>query len=244
MRSVLTDLAGRLRAATVAAVLVACGTAVMLLPGRGAAGEPAVAIPPPVLDSPKATGAPRTAVLSGGCFWGVQGVFEHLTGVQRVVAGYSGGARDTAHYEIVGAGGTGHAESVEITYDPQQVSYGQILQVFFAVAHDPTQVNGQGPDVGSQYRSEIFYASAEQQRVALAYIAQLNKSGLYRAPIATRVDPFRGFYPAEGYHQDFLLHNPTNSYIVFNDLPKIRAFQKVLPGLYQGQPVTLGAANH
>ena len=203
--------------------------------------ETAVAVPAPLVDAEKAAGAPQTAVLAGGCFWGVQGVFEHLSGVRRVVAGYSGGARTTAHYELVGTGGTGHAESVEILYDPQLVSYGQILQVFFSVAHDPTQLNRQGPDSGSQYRSVIFYADATQQRIATQYIAQLNKAGVFHAPITTRVDPFQGFFAAEDYHQDFLLHHPGNPYIVVNDLPKIENFQKLLPALYNGKPTTLAA---
>ncbi len=220
----------------------ALAAACALSAGCASAAAPPVAAPPPVVDAAKAPGASQTAVLAGGCFWGVQGVFEHLSGVRRVVAGYSGGERSTAHYEVVGAGGTGHAESVEITYDPAQVTYGEILQVFFSVAHDPTQVNGQGPDMGSQYRSVIFYSSDEQHRIAEAYIAQLNHAGTFHAPIATHVDAYRGFYPAEGYHQDFLLHNPGNAYIVYNDLPKIQSFQKLLPALYQGKPVTLAAA--
>jgi peptide-methionine (S)-S-oxide reductase len=218
--------------------LIAALSAVPLSTARAAS---AAAVPAPRVDAPKVAGPPQTAVLAGGCFWGVQGVFEHLTGVRRVVAGYSGGARTTAHYELVGTGGTGHAESVEITYDPQLVSYGEILQVFFSVAHDPTQLNRQGPDSGSQYRSVIFYADANQQRIATQYIAQLNQLGVFRAPIATRVDPFQGFFAAEDYHQDFLLHHPGNPYIVFNDLPKIQNFQKVLPALYTGTPVTLAA---
>ncbi len=213
--------------------------AAALLGAAACAAEPVAAVPPAVLDSPKAAGPLQTAVLAGGCFWGTQGVFEHLHGVRRVVAGYAGGSRATAHYEVVGLGGSGHAESVQITYDPQQLSYGEILQVFFAVAHDPTQVNGQGPDIGSQYRSVIFYADAEQQKIATAYVAQLNQAGVYRAPIATQIAPLPGFYPAEGYHQDFLIHNPGNAYIVTNDLPKIRSFQRLLPTLYRGDPVTL-----
>ncbi len=221
--------------------LIAAVAALSAAPLSTARAENAVAVPAPLIDAQKTAGAPQTAVLAGGCFWGVQGVFEHLTGVRRVVAGYSGGARTTAHYELVGTGGTGHAESVEILYDPQLVSYGEILQVFFSVAHDPTQLNRQGPDSGSQYRSVIFYADATQQRIATQYIAQLNKAGVFRAPIATRVDPFQGFYAAEDYHQDFLLHNPGNPYIVFNDLPKIQNFQKLLPALYNGKPATLAA---
>ncbi len=221
--------------------LAAVMAALSAAPLSTARADNAVAVPAPLADAEKVAGPPQTAVLAGGCFWGVQGVFEHLTGVQRVVAGYSGGARNTAHYELVGAGGTGHAESVEITYDPQLVSYGQILQVFFSVAHDPTQLNRQGPDSGSQYRSVIFYADATQQRIATQYIAQLTKAGIFRAPIATRVDPFQGFFAAEDYHQDFLLHHPGNPYIVFNDLPKIQNFQKLLPALYNGKPATLAA---
>jgi peptide-methionine (S)-S-oxide reductase len=174
----------------------------------------------------------------------VQGVYEHLNGVRRVVAGYSGGQRSTARYEIVGQGDSGHAESVQITYDPQEVTYGEILQVFFSVVHDPTQLNRQGPDTGPQYRSVIFYADESQKKIAAAYIAQLDKAGVFHAPIVTHVDALRGFYEAEGYHQDYLLHNPNNPYIVYNDLPKIRNFQKLLPTLYRDNPVTLAANGH
>jgi peptide-methionine (S)-S-oxide reductase len=198
-----------------------------------------VPIPAPAVDSPKASGPLQVAVLAGGCFWGTQGVFEHLTGVKRVLSGYAGGAKETAQYETVSDGFSGHAESVQILFDPQQVSYGQILQVFFSVAHDPTQLNRQGPDSGTQYRSAIFYADDTQKKIAQAYIAQLQKSGAFRSSIVTRVDPLQGFYPAEDYHQDYLLRNPRDTYIVFNDLPKIRAFQRVLPALYQGEPVTV-----
>ncbi len=224
-----------------AALVILCA----LVPlGSCTAAEQAVAIPPPTLDSPKAAGPMQTAVLAGGCFWGVQGVYEHLDGVRRVVSGYSGGERSTAHYQDVGQGNTGHAESVQIVYDPQQVSYGQILQVFFSVAHDPTQLNRQGPDSGSQYRSVIFYGDETQQKIAVAYISQLDKAGVFHAPIVTRVDPLKEFYAAEGYHQDFLLHNPNNPYIAYNDLPKIRNFQKLLPTLYRATPVTLASAGH
>src|SRR5690349_3257124 len=174
----------------------------MLVQLTACAAEPAVVIPPPALDNPKSAGPSQTAVLAGGCFWGTQGVFEHLTGVTRVLAGYAGGEKSTAEYEIVSTGRTGHAESIEITFDPQRVSYGQILQVFFSVAHDPTQLNRQGPDYGTQYRSSIFYANDTQKKVADAYIAQLGKSGAFHDRIVTRVDPLKGFYPAEGYHQD------------------------------------------
>jgi peptide-methionine (S)-S-oxide reductase len=243
-RAVLQRTYERVRAAAAgafASLLLLCA----LVPlGSCAAAEQAVAIPPPAEDSAKAAGALQTAVLAGGCFWGVQGVYEHMNGVRRVVAGYSGGQRSTARYEIVGQGDSGHAESVQITYDPQAVTYGQILQVFFSVAHDPTQLNRQGPDSGPQYRSVIFYADDTQKKIAAAYIAQLDKAAVFHAPIVTRVDALRGFYEAEAYHQDFLLHNPNNPYIVYNDLPKIRNFQKLLPTLYSGTPVTLASAGH
>ena len=211
----------------------------ILVPAIGCAAEPAVAIPAPANDVPKAPGPLQTAVLSGGCFWGVQGVFEHLIGVRQVLSGYSGGAKNTASYEVVSDGQTGHAESVQITYDPQQVTYGQILQVYFSVATNPTQLNRQGPDTGTQYRGVIFYANDVQKKIAESYIAQLGKTGLFGAPIVTQVSPLQGFYPAEAYHQDFLLLNPTYPYIVYNDLPKIRNFQKLLPALYQAKAVTV-----
>jgi peptide-methionine (S)-S-oxide reductase len=214
----------------------------LLVQVTACAAERAVSIPAPSVDNPKAAGPLQTAVVAGGCFWGVQGVFEHLTGVRRVLSGYAGGEKNSAEYETVSGGDTGHAESVQITFDPQQVSYGQILQVFFSVAHDPTQLNRQGPDTGTQYRSSIFYADDAQKKIAAAYIAQLQKTGAFRGPIVTRVDPLKGFYEAEGYHQDFLLTHPTDAYIVFNDLPKIRNFQKTLPTLYQPKPVTVNAS--
>jgi peptide-methionine (S)-S-oxide reductase len=219
-------------AALLAAVsLIGCGSA--------PAAEGASVVPAPAIDNPKAAGPAQTAVLSGGCFWGVQGVFEHVRGVQRVVAGYAGGARDTAHYEMVGTGRTGHAESVQISFDPSKVSYGEILQVFFSVVHDPTQLNRQGPDVGTQYRSEIFYGDPGQKRIAEAYVAQLGESHAFARPIVTRVDGLPGFYPAEDYHQDFLVHNPRYPYIVFNDLPKIENLKRLFPDYYAGQPVLL-----
>jgi peptide-methionine (S)-S-oxide reductase len=223
-----------------AQALIACG--VLSVTSACVASEAAVTIPAPTVDSPKAAGPLQKAVLSGGCFWGVQGVFEHLIGVHKVVAGYSGGESKTAQYETVSGGNTGHAESVEITYDPQEVTYGQILQVFFSVTHDPTQLNRQGPDTGTQYRSSIFFADDNQKKVAEAYIDQLSKTGAYHGKIVTRVDPLKGFYPAEGYHQDFLIHNPSYPYIVINDLPKIRNFKQTLPALYRDKPVLLTAA--
>jgi peptide-methionine (S)-S-oxide reductase len=208
-----------------------------------AATEAPVNIPPPAVDSPKQAGSLQTAVLSGGCFWGVQGVFEHVKGVRKVVSGYAGGERSTAEYEEVGTGRTGHAESVQITFDPAKVSYGQLLQVFFSVAHDPTQLNRQGPDVGTQYRSVIAYTDDTQKKIATAYIAQLGQAGVFAAPIVTKVDHLRGFYPAEGYHQDFLALNPTNPYIAYWDLPKIASLERLFPDYYSSRPVLLAQTN-
>jgi peptide-methionine (S)-S-oxide reductase len=199
--------------------------------------EAPVAIAPPALDNPKASGIAQTAVLAGGCFWGVQGVFEHVRGVQKVVAGYAGGNRSTADYETVSTGTTGHAESVKITFDPAAISYGQILQIAFSVVHDPTQLNRQGPDVGSQYRSAIFYADETQKRIAEAYIDQLDKSHAFPRAIVTRVDPLKGFFPAEDYHQDYLIHNPNAPYIAMYDIPKVENFKRMFPELYSGRPV-------
>jgi peptide-methionine (S)-S-oxide reductase len=172
-------------------------------------------------------------VLAGGCFWGVQAVFEHLKGVTSVTSGYSGGHVKSPSYETVSLGVSGHAESVSITYDPSQITYGQLLMVYFSVAHDPTQWNRQGPDTGSQYRSAIFYAHEEQKRIAEAYIAQLNAAKVYSRPIVTKVEALQAFYPAEDYHQDYLKHNPDNPYIVFNDLPKLENLKKDFPALYR-----------
>src|SRR5437016_1504451 len=186
------------------------------------AAESARAIPAPMLDEPtKAPAGSEIAVLAGGCFWGVQGVFQHVEGVTSAVAGYAGGAADTAHYEMVGTNTTGHAESVRITFDPRRVSFGRILQIYLSVAHDPTELNHQGPDVGTQYRSTIFPTNPEQTHVAGAYIAQLNPAHVFNAPIVTKIEPGQDFYPAEDYHQAFLTRNPTYPYIVLNDLPKI-----------------------
>jgi peptide-methionine (S)-S-oxide reductase len=208
------------------------------------ADETPRALPAPRADEkPVANAGLETAVFAGGCFWGVQGVFEHVKGVKQVLAGYSGGAEDTAHYEIVSAGGTGHAESVEIKYDPHEITYGQLLRVFFSVAHDPTELNRQGPDEGTNYRSDIFYANADQERIAKAYIAQLGQWHSYSSPIVTRVDALTAFYPAEAYHQDFLVRNPSYPYIVFNDLPKIANLKKLLPEVYREQPVTSKSAS-
>ncbi len=182
--------------------------------------------------SPAANGR-QTAVLAGGCFWGVDAVFKHVKGVANVVSGYSGGSASTSQYETVSTGTTGHAESVKITFDPSRVSYSELLRVFFSVATDPSQLNRQGPDVGTQYRSVIFYANEDQKQIASAYIDQLNKANVFAGPIMTQVVPLKEFYPAEEYHQDFLERNPTNPYIVYNDMPKLRELQKQFPDLYK-----------
>ena len=182
--------------------------------------------------SPVAMGE-QTAVLAGGCFWGVDAVFKHVKGVKNVVSGYSGGDAATADYETVSSGRTGHAESVKITYDPSQVRYSELLRIFFSVATDPTELNRQGPDTGTQYRSAIFYANEDQKQVALAYIDQLNKARVFRRPIVTEVVPFKAFYPAEAYHQNFLARHPDYPYIVFNDLPKLRELKKQFPDQYK-----------
>src|SRR3954452_2791808 len=197
-------------------------------------------IPAPAVDTPAAEAkGPQVAVLAGGCFWGLQGMFEHVQGVTKVVAGYSGGDKATAHYEMVGTETTGHAESVEITFDPKQVSYGQLLQLFFSVAHDPTQLDRQGPDRGPSYRSEIFFASPSQERVARAYVNQLTAAKVFSQPIVTKIEPLKAFYAAEDYHQDSLIHHPSQPYIVFNDKPKIEALKRVYPERYRDTPVML-----
>jgi peptide-methionine (S)-S-oxide reductase len=205
------------------------------------AAEPAVIIPAPVLDE-SAKGNSETAVFAGGCFWGVQGVFQHVKGVKNAVSGYSGGAKDSATYETVSGGKSGHAESVEVTFDPKEVSYGKLLQIFFSVAHNPTQLNFQGPDHGTQYRSAIFTANAEQKKIADAYIAQLSKAGLFRAPIVTKISMLKAFYPAEKYHQDFLTLNPSYPYIVYNDMPKIGNLKAVFPAAFRANPVLVSKA--
>jgi peptide-methionine (S)-S-oxide reductase len=196
----------------------------------------AVVIPGPAVDAPLAkTKGSETAVVAGGCFWGLQAVFEHVKGVKAVTAGYSGGSSITAHYETVSTGMTGHAESVKITYDPSQVSYGQILKVFFSVAHNPTELNRQGPDEGTQYRSAIFYASSEQKSIAEAYIAQLNQAKSFSRLIVTQVVALQAFYPAEAYHQDYAVHHPDDPYMRINDLPKVEHLRQQLPELYVGK---------
>ncbi|MDE2332715.1 MAG: peptide-methionine (S)-S-oxide reductase MsrA [Bradyrhizobium sp.] len=205
------------------------------------AAEDAVVIPPPAMDVP-ASGGIQTAVLSGGCFWGVQGVFQHTAGVVNAVSGYAGGSKATAQYEIVSTGTTGHAESVQIKYDPRKISYGKILQIFFSVAHDPTQLNRQGPDSGTQYRSAIFTTSDEQKKVADAYIAQLDAARVYKKPIVTKVGPLQGFYAAEAYHQDYLTLHPNQPYIAYNDIPKVENLKKLFAENYTEKPTLVGAA--
>src|SRR5258708_953761 len=195
---------------------------------------PKIPFPAPTIDAPLATAkSQQTAVFAGGCFWGVQAVFQHLRGVSSVTSGYSGGYVKSPSYESVSMGVSGHAETVSITYDPSQLTYGQLLMVFFSVTHDPTQWNRQGPDTGSQYRSAIFYTSAEQKRIAQAYIAQLDSAKVYSRPIVTKVEPFQAFYAAESYHQDYLKNNPDNPYIVYNDLPKLENLKRDFPTIYQ-----------
>ncbi|SFB53963.1 peptide-methionine (S)-S-oxide reductase [Rhizobium sp. NFR07] len=205
------------------------------------AAETAVVIPAPLVDE-ASKGGSETAVFAGGCFWGVQGVFQHVKGVKNAVSGYSGGARETATYETVSGGRSGHAESVEVTFDPKEVSYGTLLQIFFSVAHNPTQLNFQGPDHGTQYRSAIFVASDDQKKVAEAYIAQLSRTGLFHAPIVTKVSTLEAFYPAEKYHQDFLTLNPDYPYIVYNDMPKIDNLKAIFPTAFRANPVLVSKA--
>jgi len=210
-----------------------CALTIGLTTARSLADESPRPLPLPAIDEASAGVESETVVLAGGCFWGMQGVFQHVKGVTSAVAGYTGGDQFTAHYEVVETGATGHAESVSITFDPRQISYGKILQIYFSVAHDPTQLNRQGPDVGSQYRSAIFPATDEQARVAQAYIQQLGQAHVYSGTIVTRLEPGKAFYTAEGYHQDFLTLNPHNPYIVYNELPKIAALKRLFPDFYR-----------
>jgi peptide-methionine (S)-S-oxide reductase len=201
-----------------------------------AKANPAAAMPEPAVDAPRASvPSQQTAVLSGGCFWGVQAVFQHVKGVISATSGYSGGSKKTAEYEIVSTGETGHAESVQIVYDSSQITYGELLRVFFSVAHDPTQLNRQGPDEGTQYRSSIFYSNDEQKRIAEAYIAQLDNAKVFARPIVTRVVPLQAFYPAEAYHQNYAALHPNQPYIMFNDAPKVDHLRQEFPNLYSGK---------
>lgn len=219
------------------AVLIFAGVGVLAwatAKPRDGRANPNVPFPKPAVDSPLTSAKGKeTAVLSGGCFWGVQAVFQHLNGVISSTSGYSGGAANTAHYEEVSTGTTGHVESVKVVFDPSQISYGQILMIFFSVAHNPTELNRQGPDEGTQYRSAIFYANDEQKRIAEAYIAQLNAAKTFSSPIVTQVVSLQAFYPAEGYHQDYLEHHTYEPYIMINDLPKLDHLKKEFPDLYR-----------
>jgi peptide-methionine (S)-S-oxide reductase len=226
--------------ALLAATLLVAGCAAPT--SRLSAPDDVRLVPAPVLDEPSGTAQSEVAVLAGGCFWGVQGVFQHVTGVTQAVSGYAGGSQATAEYQAVSSGTSGHAEAVQITFDPQTIGFGQLLQIYFSVAHDPTELNRQGPDVGTQYRSAIFPTTVEQARVAQAYIDQLEQAAVFKAPIVTRIEPDQTFYPAEAYHQDFLTRNPANPYIVINDLPKIENLKRVQPDVYRAIPVLVTAA--
>ena len=219
--------------AATAAGLIALG---MLSTVSAASAEVSVRAPAPLVD-PAGPAATQTALFAGGCFWGVQGVYQRVKGVRSAVSGYAGGARATADYDSVSSGTTGHAEAVRITYDPRVVSYGTLLRIYFSVVADPTQLNAQGPDHGTQYRSAIMPTTPAQAKVAQAYLAQLRKSGLWQRPIVTRIEPMKGFFPAEAYHQDYLVRNPGSSYIRINDLPKVQALQHHYPALTRAQPV-------
>jgi len=229
---------------TVFSAAAAAGTLALawVLTGPSNAAEDPVVIPPPAIDAMPTDGI-QTAVIAGGCFWGVQGVFQHTAGVVNAVSGYAGGARSTASYDTVSTGTTGHAESVEITFDPKRISYGKILQIFFSVAHDPTQLNRQGPDTGTQYRSEIFTANADQKKVAEAYIAQLNAAKVYKRPIVTKVGTLEGFFPAEAYHQDYLTLHPNQPYIAYNDIPKVQNLKKIFAQNYIEKPTLVRDTN-
>ncbi len=211
--------------------------AALALNGQVRAGEAAVIIAAPVVDVPAGSAKTETAVFAGGCFWGVQGVFQHVRGVTNAVSGYAGGKAATAHYELVGSGATGHAEAVQVTYDPSQISYGKLLQIFFSVAHDPTQLNRQGPDSGTQYRSAIFPATPVQRDVAEKYITQLNASRAFRSKLATTLEADTGFFAAEAYHQNYLTLHPNEPYIAINDLPKVENLKRVMPAVYRPDPV-------
>lgn len=236
MTDIKTRSTGFARSALAALALAAAGAAFWLTPAVSA--EDAVVIPPPALDEKAASGSEK-AIFAGGCFWGVQGVFQHVKGVTNAVSGYAGGTRASARYDEVGTGRTAHAEAVQVTYDPALVRYDELLQIFFSVALDPTEVNRQGPDTGPQYRSALFPADAEQAKVAKAYIAQLDGTKVFSKPIATKVES-GAFYPAEDYHQDYMTLHPTNSYIAVNDAPKLRDLKALFPERANAQPVLVG----
>jgi peptide-methionine (S)-S-oxide reductase len=241
VKSTLTNLLPRIGAAVlVAGVIAVAAIGAKVTPS---AAEDARVIPAPTVDETAATTPmnAETAIFAGGCFWGVQGVFQHVEGVTKAVSGYTGGEADTAHYEMVGSGETGHAESVQVTFDPHKVSYAQLLQIYFSVAHDPTQLNYQGPDMGPQYRSTVFPTSEEQTKVAKAYIEQLQAAKVFTNDIVTTIEPGKTFYPAEDYHQDYLTLHPNQPYIAINDLPKVRNLEQLYPERYRKEPVLVMA---
>src|ERR1700677_1747725 len=221
--------------------LLFAGAATLCFPARSSADEPVRVVPAPALDE-TASGTSETVVLAGGCFWGVQGVFQHVKGVTGAVSGYTGGEKNTAEYETVSSGTTGHAESVEVTFDPHQVSYGRILQIYFSVVHDPTELNRQGPDSGTQYRSAIFPTDADQAKIAKDYIAQLNQARTFGAAIVTKIEPGKTFFRAEGYHQDYLTLHPTQPYIAYNDIPKVENLKKIFAENYIEKPTLVSSA--
>ena len=222
---------------------LALGAAAFLVPQRSASAEDMKLAPAPAAAAPASHAASETAVFAGGCFWGVQGVFQHVKGVKSAVSGYSGGSKMTASYPVVSTGETGHAEAVEVTFDPNKVSYGKLLQIYFSVVADPTTLNAQGPDEGTQYRSDLFTTSPEQEQVAKSYIEQLGKAHVFAAPIVTKISTFQAFYPAEGYHQDYLTHHPHNPYISVNDMPKVDGLKALFPSEYRETPVLTAATN-
>jgi peptide-methionine (S)-S-oxide reductase len=234
---------GRTAGRLLAAISLVLGFAAFSSWFPAGAAEPANVVPPPAVDAPAAPGdGLQTVVLAGGCFWGIQAVYQHVEGVQQAVSGYAGGTVAGPTYEQVSSGRTGHAESVQVTFDPHKVSLGKILQIFFSVAHDPTQLNRQGPDVGTQYRSAIFTTDDSTKRTAQAYVSQLGNASVFQRPIVTRIDPLAKFYPAEAYHQDYALTHPHSPYIMFNDLPKVDNLKRLFPEVYREQPVTVAAA--
>jgi peptide-methionine (S)-S-oxide reductase len=219
---------------SVAAAVLVAGQSRSLFQARQEAPR---LVPAPEVDASEGEASTAVAVLAGGCFWGVQGVYQHTTGVISAVSGYAGGEKRTADYDLVGTGTTGHAESVQVTFDPRQISFGRLLQIYFSVAHDPTQLDRQGPDTGPQYRSAIFPANAEQAAIAKAYIAQLGRAGVFAYPIVTKIEPDRTFYPAEKYHQDYMTRHPRDPYIMVNDLPKVADLKRLFPQQYRSTPV-------
>jgi peptide-methionine (S)-S-oxide reductase len=234
-----------LRRGLVLAGAASFGSAILWFAARqSAASSTAQVAPAPAVDAPLAGSgtAPQVAVLAGGCFWGVQGVYQHTKGVVNAVSGYAGGDKSAANYKAVTTGRTGHAEAVEITFDPSQISYGRLLQIFFSVVHDPTQLNRQGPDIGTQYRSAIFPRSGEQAQIAKSYIAQLNQARIFNAAIVTKIEADREFFAAEDYHQDFMIKNPTYPYIVYHDLPKVEDLKRLFPAIYRSDPVLVANA--